>query len=738
MKSILNSKTFLIALSIALFLSLMLGFSYAFFVSSDSQTNVASTACFELSYSSSNDITLNSVIPISEVEASNLTPYTFTIKNICKEASSYDVTIEDLNNSDMDLSAIRYKLDDEESNILGSITPNQNKVLTTSKTSRTIASGMLLYNEQKTYNLKLWIDENATVSQSANKVFESKVVVVSTMDKNPYYTITLNKNNGEDNSSVSVVKGRNIGSMDIPMLYGYTFKCWCTDSNLENEVDDSYIPLGNETLYAKYFPTQYNITYNLDDGKLSNPVSSYNIESNSFTLPTPTKAGYTFEGWTGSNGSALNKNVTISKGTTGDLTYNAHWGYYVEIKGSGYNQTSGERYINIAGVKANNTQARGFTYVKFNRVTGKVIATASLDTYADDSARNTLASVINNSTTDEFIAIFSQDATGYNTTLKNALFNAGILNTRSFYAETAGRYPTAIFVGKGLNTSQAGLVESLSEAYAPNAHLKIYVKDGVPQRQRYSISYNLVGGSFPSAYQSSYDGSSAITLTNPTRSGYAFLGWVGSNGSTPQSSVTIPSGSSGDKSYSAIWKSPYTLTNMIKNGSFESGSTNWSLSGANVVSGGYNGSYSLRFDPGGISMSSQTLSQSAPTLNHKYYFSVMFKSASNYTKSDSRYEWYYTDANNATMFVHKNTASASWQRNSTIGVVTANTYLGYQWNIRNFVRESNIYTYADSLLLIDLTAAFGAGNEPSKEWCDSNINYFDTTATVYYNVIYKK
>lgn len=38
--------------------------------------------------------------------------------------------------------------------------------------------------------------------------------------------------------------------------------------------------------------------------------------------------------------------------------------------------------------------------------------------------------------------------------------------------------------------------------------------------------------------------------------------------------------------------------------------------------------------------------------------------------------------------------------------------------------------YYDGLMLIDLTAAFGAGNEPDKEWCDENIEYFNGTKTV--------
>lgn len=35
--------------------------------------------------------------------------------------------------------------------------------------------------------------------------------------------------------------------------------------------------------------------------------------------------------------------------------------------------------------------------------------------------------------------------------------------------------------------------------------------------------------------------------------------------------------------------------------------------------------------------------------------------------------------------------------------------------------------YADGWMLIDLTETFGAGNEPSKEWCDKYINYFEGT-----------
>lgn len=67
----------------------------------------------------------------------------------------------------------------------------------------------------------------------------------------------------------------------------------------------------------------YQIVYNLNEGTASNP-KTYNSTS-ALTLKNPTKTGYTFEGWTGSNGNTPTKSVTIKKSTTGDLVYTANW-----------------------------------------------------------------------------------------------------------------------------------------------------------------------------------------------------------------------------------------------------------------------------------------------------------------------------------------------------------------------------------------------------------------------------
>ena len=70
----------------------------------------------------------------------------------------------------------------------------------------------------------------------------------------------------------------------------------------------------------------------------------------------------------------------------------------------------------------------------------------------------------------------------------------------------------------------------------------------------YSITYDLAGGTLASANPSSFTyTSSSFTLNNPTRTGYTFDGWTGSNGDTPETTITIANHSYGNRSYTANW-----------------------------------------------------------------------------------------------------------------------------------------------------------------------------------------
>ena len=71
---------------------------------------------------------------------------------------------------------------------------------------------------------------------------------------------------------------------------------------------------------------------------------------------------------------------------------------------------------------------------------------------------------------------------------------------------------------------------------------------------KYTVSYDLKGGSVDTPNPTVYTVESEdITLINPTRTGYIFLGWTGTGISEPATSVTLPRGSAGNREYSANW-----------------------------------------------------------------------------------------------------------------------------------------------------------------------------------------
>ena len=75
----------------------------------------------------------------------------------------------------------------------------------------------------------------------------------------------------------------------------------------------------------------------------------------------------------------------------------------------------------------------------------------------------------------------------------------------------------------------------------------------------YTITYNLDDGSVATANPTSYTYETAtFTLNNPAKTTCYFNGWTGSNGNTPQTSVTIDTHSHGNKSYTAGWTKVWT------------------------------------------------------------------------------------------------------------------------------------------------------------------------------------
>lgn len=302
------------------------------------------------------------------------------------------------------------------------------------------------------------------------------------------------------------------------------------------------------------------ITYTLNGGSVSsaNP-STYTYETATFTLNNPTRTGYTFNGWTGSNGSTAQTSVSIPKYSHGDKSYTANW------TGKTYTVTLNNQSATTAGttsVTATYGSAMpsitkpgktGYTFGGYYTSTGG--SGTQYYTSAGSSARSwdktSATTLYAKWTANTYYVRFN--ANGGTGSMSNESFTYGTSK-----ALTANSFTRTGYTFAGWATSSGGSVvysdkQSVSNLTSTDGGIvDLYAKWNTVT---YTISYSGTdGATFASANPTIYTiESSNITLNTPTRLAYRFDGWTGSNGSTPQTSVTIATGSYGNKTYTANW-----------------------------------------------------------------------------------------------------------------------------------------------------------------------------------------
>jgi len=119
------------------------------------------------------------------------------------------------------------------------------------------------------------------------------------------------------------------------------------------------------------------------------------------------------------------------------------------------------------------------------------------------------------------------------------------------------------WTGSNGDTPQKSVSVIIDSAYIIMDPLgdKHYIANWASAPTTYTITYDLAGGTVSSANPATYTSeTNTFTLNNPTKSGATFKGWTGSNGTTPQTTVRIEKGSTGDKSYTANWSTVSVLS----------------------------------------------------------------------------------------------------------------------------------------------------------------------------------
>ena len=478
------------------------------------------------------------------------------------------------------------------------------------------------------YRFKHWsLEENGT-AYDFNTLVENDITLYSV-----YEIIKYNVKFIDDGVVIrdgEVSAGTIITPVADPAKEGYTFKHWSETENGQPYNFDT--PLNNNlTLYSVYQINKYNVDFYNEGNKVKTVEVEYNSTVSNSDIPTVTKEGHTFTYWSLEGDTTafefstpithsikLNSNFEIQKKA---VTFNdenrietveVDWGQTVspiQDKGKrGYTfshwslETGGAAFDFSTPI----TEPT-ILYAVYNIVTYHItynlnggIASSNPTEYTVETATFSLnnpekeaynfigwtGTELENPT--EVVAItkgsigdreYSANYSAIEYTL-NYNYNGGNLpsgetNPDKYTIESADitlNNPEKVgytFVGwnDGEDTKNPYVIASGSKG--------VLNLTAVYEPVKYRIEYVLDGGSVTGNPEEYTIESNDITLNNPSKTGYNFIGWTEEGETEPVLQKTIPTGSTGNKKFTAHYNAiEYQITYELHGGSLPSGETN--------------------------------------------------------------------------------------------------------------------------------------------------------------------
>lgn len=255
-------------------------------------------------------------------------------------------------------------------------------------------------------------------------------------------------------------------------------------------------------------------------------------------------------------------NITINRGSvTARGYYGGIYGQNIFINGGIVNATNGEG-SNSYGIKADLNITLGYTELtdritssSYKSYNGTVSVKAGQ--FLTDGTTAAYIGTLNN---DQISALAGQTLQPcFSLTLpEHVVATSGVISQSngifalpgaSVVLEAAEGYALAEVTVNSIAATDNG--DSTWSFSMPGANATV---SATVSAITYNISYDLGGGSVATANPDTYTiESGAITLNNPSRTSFTFTGWNGTDLTEPTMSVTIPAGSTGDRSYGATW-----------------------------------------------------------------------------------------------------------------------------------------------------------------------------------------
>ena len=377
-----------------------------------------------------------------------------------------------------------------------------------------------------------------------------------TLTADKLYTVTLDASGGDPIRPIQYTVESEAFLLPTPVRTGYIFLGW-TGEGITEPQKTMEIPqgsTGDRTYTANWQVIEYTIITLLEGGNAGSSGEYFYTVEQTVTLPTPTRTGYTFLGWTGEGITTPQPNVTIPKGSTGDKTYIENWElteYNITMDLNGGSGETTLLYTVIDDEFALPTPTRhGYEFVGW---TGEGITTPQTSVKIPKGSTGNKAYTAN------------WQVIEYTITLDT---NGGpVVSPIKYTVEDTFTLPYILRPGyefAGWTLDGSGMLPFTPLIIYPGTTGDLHYK-AEWRLAEYTITMDLDGGSGQEKVVYTITDED-FELPTPTRNGYEFVGWTGERITTPQTSVKIPKGSTGNKAYTANWKViRYTIT-LVTNG----------------------------------------------------------------------------------------------------------------------------------------------------------------------------
>ena len=377
-----------------------------------------------------------------------------------------------------------------------------------------------------------------------------------TLTADKLYTVTLDTAGGDPIRPIQYTVESEAFQLPTPIRTGYIFLGW-TGEGITEPQKTIEIPqggTGDRTYTANWQVIEYTIITLLEGGNAGSSGEYFYTVEQTVTLPTPTRTGYTFLGWTGEGITTPQPNVTIPKGSTGDKTYIENW------KLTEYNIT-----MDLNGGSGQEKVVYTMTDEDFELPTPTRNGYEFVGWTGEDITTPQTSVIIPKGSTGNKAYTANWQVIEYTITLDT---NGGpAVSPIKYTVEDSFTLPYPLRPGyefAGWTLDGSGMLPFTPLIIYPGTTGDLHYK-AEWRLAEYTITMDLDGGSGQEKVVYTIT-DEEFELPTPTRNGYEFVGWTGERITTPQTRVKIPKGSTGNKAYTANWKViRYTIT-LVTNG----------------------------------------------------------------------------------------------------------------------------------------------------------------------------